>query len=183
MAASASTVSALTCRGSAAQRLPDHAGRPLAICPDRAMSLFGAPSYEIVPQAALITLSVSRRPSDGRQTPWPGAGRQDVPQSPVSASLRTTICPGIDHLNSAPSKPSASLAVTGAPRLRAMAAIRQPVSSRPVRQTGDVSAVESGMGLPLRSRVACRLPPRRKQEPLSNNLTQPVRRYQMVSAC
>lgn len=31
--------------------LPNHAGRPLAICPDGAVFLFGAPSYEMIPQA------------------------------------------------------------------------------------------------------------------------------------
>jgi len=35
----------------APQCLPDHAGRPLAVCPDGAVFLFGAPSYEMIPLA------------------------------------------------------------------------------------------------------------------------------------
>ncbi|MCZ0938115.1 MAG: hypothetical protein OXJ55_05740 [Caldilineaceae bacterium] len=31
--------------------LPAHAGRPLAVCPDGAVYLFGAPSYEMIPLA------------------------------------------------------------------------------------------------------------------------------------
>ena len=128
----------------------------------------------------LIGPCVLQRPSDGHQTPWSGAGRLDVSQSPVSASLGTTICPGGRSVQLRPSKPSASLVATEAPRLRAMAVMRQPASARLIRQTGDVAAVEPGMGYPLRSGVACRVPPHHKQEPLSNDFTQSVRRYYMV---
>ncbi len=33
------------------QCLPDHAGRPLAICPNGDVHMFGAPSYEMIPLA------------------------------------------------------------------------------------------------------------------------------------
>lgn len=39
--------------------LPDHAGRPLAVCPDGAVYLFGAPAYEVVLQEDGGTLVLS----------------------------------------------------------------------------------------------------------------------------
>ena len=45
--------------------LPNHAGRPLAICPNGVVYLFGAPSYEMIPVADGIMVVSSY--ADGKQ--------------------------------------------------------------------------------------------------------------------